>query len=162
MKSFDLAVIVPVFNGEKDIERAVQSVLGQSTKYSFACIIVDDGSTDSTSSKIAKFSKNSHVFIIEKENGGISSARNAGINFVLAQTKYILFLDGDDYLSEKNSIDVLMSKATDQNSDMVDGSYQLVMGNSVSEKKLNNIDLVDGIAYFNDFLTLSMGKSNEI
>ena len=86
------SVVIPLYNKEKSIFSTVQSVLNQSYK-NFELIIVNDGSTDN-SLNIVKNLNDERIKIIDKPNGGVSSARNAGI--INAHNEYIAFLDGDD------------------------------------------------------------------
>lgn len=87
-----ISVIIPLYNKEKTISRAVNSVLNQ-TYRNFEVIIVNDGSTDK-SLNIAQSIPDNRIKIITKENGGVSSARNMGIK--MATYDYIAFLDSDD------------------------------------------------------------------
>lgn len=93
-----ISVIIPVYNCEKYVEQAVNSVLSQPYK-SINIIMVDDGSTDD-SPKICDDLALNHerVTVIHTENGGVSKARNIGIDYVLSKTDsdYISFLDSDD------------------------------------------------------------------
>lgn len=92
-----ISIVLPVYNAEKSIENAIQSVLQQSyTNYEL--IVVDDGSIDRTSEVIKKYSSEERVRIIKKSNGGVSSARNIGIN--RAKGDYLMFLDSDDRLMD--------------------------------------------------------------
>lgn len=91
-----ISVIVPVYNAEQFIHRAVQSVLCQMDGH-VELILVDDGSPDQSGAICDAYSVNNvNIRVIHKENGGISSARNAGI--LQACGKYLMFLDADDYL----------------------------------------------------------------
>ncbi len=93
-----LSVIIPVFNGEAYVERAALSVLDQPCGDSIEMIIVDDGSTDRTGvicDELANTYRN--VKVIHKINGGVSIARNTGID--AANGKYLAFLDADDWWS---------------------------------------------------------------
>ncbi|TCT14033.1 glycosyltransferase involved in cell wall biosynthesis [Natranaerovirga pectinivora] len=93
-----ISIILPVFNGEKFICNAIQSVLLQ-TYSKWELIIVDDGSTDQTSSLVKIFSDKRIKYIYQK-NQGPASARNQGIN--IAKGEYIAFIDADDlYLEDK-------------------------------------------------------------
>lgn len=85
-------VIIPVFNREKTIRRAVDSVINQ-TFSDFKFVIVDDGSTDKTSSILSKY-KDSRITVIRTENSGVSSARNTAVKDLI--TPYAAFLDSDD------------------------------------------------------------------
>ncbi len=86
------SIIIPLYNKEKSIFSTIKSVLDQSFP-DFEIIVVDDGSTDN-SLKVVKSIKDSRLKIFEKENGGVSSARNYGIR--KASNPWIAFLDGDD------------------------------------------------------------------
>ena len=91
-----VSVIVPAYNIAPYIEKCAKSILGQ-TYADIQLIIVDDGSTDDTPmlcDKIAE--RDSRVVVIHKENGGVSSARNAALK--VATGKYISFIDGDDFI----------------------------------------------------------------
>lgn len=86
-------IIIPLFNKENFISRAVNSVLCQEYK-DFELIIVNDGSTDKSLRVVSRI-KDSRIKIVNKTNGGVSSARNAGVD--IAANEWICFLDADDY-----------------------------------------------------------------
>ena len=93
-----ISVIIPVYNCEKYIEQAVASVLSQPLK-NINIVIIDDGSTDSSPKVCDDLALNhERVTVIHTENGGVSKARNIGIDYVLSKTDsdYIAFLDADD------------------------------------------------------------------
>lgn len=87
-----ISVIMPVYNGERYIKEAVESVLAQ-TLNDWELIIIDDGSTDATLEKLNHFT-NPRIYIIQQPNQGASIARNAGL--AQARGDYIAFLDADD------------------------------------------------------------------
>jgi glycosyltransferase involved in cell wall biosynthesis len=87
------SVVIPVFNGANFVARAIESVLGQ-TLEDFELIVVDDGSTDSTSEVVKSFS-DPRLRYLRQRNQGPSVARNTGIRASTAE--WIGFLDGDDY-----------------------------------------------------------------
>ncbi|MEG0925734.1 glycosyltransferase family 2 protein [Chryseobacterium sp.] len=91
-----ISIIVPCYNQENYLDECLQSLLNQSFT-DWECIIVNDGSTDH-SAEVAKrwLEKDSRFIYVYKENGGISSARNAGLD--KASGEYVQFLDGDDIL----------------------------------------------------------------
>lgn len=94
-----VSVIIPVYNAEKTIQRCVESIINQSY-IDIQVILVDDGSTDSSLNLCKKIAnKDSRFIVIEKKNGGVSSARNCGIEN--SKGKYLMFLDSDDWLEEK-------------------------------------------------------------
>ena len=75
------SVVIPLYNKENYISKTIESVLAQNFN-EFEIIIVDDGSTDNSYNRIKKYKKNEKLTIIQKENGGVSSARNLGIYYV--------------------------------------------------------------------------------
>lgn len=96
-----LSVIVPVYNGEQYLEECLSSLVSQTgkslTDSNYEIILVNDGSTDRTEQIIDSFSSRyPFVVKINKENGGVSSARNLGLSF--AKGKYIAFVDADDMI----------------------------------------------------------------
>ena len=105
-----VSIILPVFNGEKFIKKAIESVLNQSLN-DFELIVINDGSTDSTADIINSFEDN-RIRIINQSNKGPGQARNNGLK--IASGDYIMFLDADDwfcedaletaYFEEKNNI----------------------------------------------------------
>ena len=103
----NLSVIVPVYRVEDTLQRCVDSVLCQAYA-DYELILVDDGSPDGSGAICDEYaSHHSHVRVIHKENGGLSSARNAGIE--MAQGEYITFIDSDDFIGE-NTLPVLMAR----------------------------------------------------
>ena len=93
----EISVIVPVYKVEKYIHRCVDSILNQTFR-DFELILVDDGSPDNCGAVCDEYAaKDSRVKVIHQENGGLSAARNAGLD--IAQGKYIMFCDSDDYVA---------------------------------------------------------------
>lgn len=94
-----VSIIVPVYNSEKFLKSCVDSILKQ-TYRNLELILVDDGSTDSSPQICDDYkSQDSRVVVIHKPNGGISNARNKGIE--IAKGEYLTFVDNDDYLPPK-------------------------------------------------------------
>jgi len=91
-----VSIIVPIYNGERFLARSLESVLAQ-TLEDFELILVNDGSADSSAEICAEYAGlDSRIKVIHKENGGIGSARNAGLE--VSAGEYIGFCDQDDYL----------------------------------------------------------------
>lgn len=88
-----ISIIIPAYNAEHYIEKAINSALNQSYQ-NFEIIVVNDGSQDSTEAVVCKFS-DTRIHIISQTNGGMSSARNTGLR--AATGDFIAFLDSDDY-----------------------------------------------------------------
>jgi glycosyltransferase involved in cell wall biosynthesis len=94
-----ISIIIPVYNVEKYIQECIDSVLSQ-TFTDFECIIINDGSTDNSGNICDEYAeKDKRIKIIHKKNGGVSSARNAGLD--IAKGEWIVFVDGDDWVDEK-------------------------------------------------------------
>lgn len=109
-----ISVIVPVYNVEKYIRRCVDSILNQTYK-NFELLLVDDGSPDSCGKICDDYSKiDDRIKVIHKENGGLSSARNAGIK--RSSGDYLNFVDSDDWL-ESDCLEYLLELLTKNNAD---------------------------------------------
>lgn len=137
-----VSVIIPVYNREVMIKKAINSVLDQ-TFNDFEVIVVDDGSVDRTKEAVADI-KDARVKYFHKENGGVSSARNLGIKE--AKGEYICFLDSDDYYDPKKiekQVEVLNKNAD------VDACYHLPCvvdesGNQLRPKSKERYIIKDG------------------
>ncbi|PRR76504.1 glycosyltransferase [Clostridium thermopalmarium] len=94
-----ISIIVPIYNVEKYINKCIDSILAQ-TFTDFELILVDDGSPDNCGKICDDYAKkDSRIKVIHKKNGGLSSARNAGLD--IARGEYIGFIDSDDYIHEE-------------------------------------------------------------
>lgn len=127
-----ISVIVPVYNVEKYLKRCVDSILNQTYK-NLEIILVDDGSPDKCGEICDEYAeKDGRVKVIHKENGGLSDARNVGID--IAKGKFISFIDSDDYV-EKEYVKVLYSAIIKDKTDMAIGAHKVIYeGGSVLEK----------------------------
>lgn len=97
MKKPLISVIVPIYNVESYLNRCVESIVNQ-TYQNLEIILVDDGSPDNCPQICDDWArKDSRIKVIHKENGGLSDARNAGMN--IATGEYISFIDSDDYVA---------------------------------------------------------------
>jgi len=92
-KQFSIDVVIPLYNKEKYIRRAIDSIMSQ-TYPVCKIIIVNDGSTDNSIERVQEYD-NENVYLIVQENQGVSCARNAGVR--CSNAEYIAFLDADDY-----------------------------------------------------------------
>ena len=94
-----VSIIIPVYNVEKYLEKCIKSVLNQ-TYQNLEIILVDDGSKDKSAIICDEYMvKDNRITVIHKQNGGLSSARNAGIE--VATGEAVFFLDSDDYISKE-------------------------------------------------------------
>lgn len=105
-----LSVIIPLYNAEKYIGKAIESVLSQKG-IEVECIVVDDDSTDSS----AEIVKNYPIKYLHKQNGGASSARNFGLKY--ASGEFVMFLDADDFISDdticRQCVDKIINRELD-------------------------------------------------
>jgi glycosyltransferase involved in cell wall biosynthesis len=119
----EISVIVPVYKAEQYLERCVKSILEQ-TYQDFELILVDDGSPDSSPLLCDVLSKkDSRICVIHKENGGASSARNAGLK--IAKGDWIAFVDSDDWL-DVNALKTLYELANKYDVPMAIGGMRIV------------------------------------
>ena len=115
-----ISVIVPVYNVEKYLRRCLDSLVNQTFK-DFEVILVNDGSPDNSQSIIDEYqSKYPFIKSLKKENGGMSSARNMGLDNAVGE--YIAFVDSDDYV-EVFFLEKLYNRAIETNSDVVICNY---------------------------------------
>ncbi len=116
------SIIIPVYNTEKFLRQCIESVLAQKNA-NIETILVDDGSTDSSPIICNEFAKlNDAIKVIHKKNGGLSSARNAGIS--AATGDVIFFLDSDDYWDDTFAINNILSLFSRDNIDFVEFGAQ--------------------------------------
>ena len=124
-----LSVVVPVYNVEKYLSRALDSIL-QQTYPVYEVICVDDGSTDSSRNILNEYAKrDSRIRIIHKENGGLVSARKAGILEVSGE--YTAYVDSDDFI-EPNMYEEMMELAVKHDADIVTSGLIRDYGNSIT------------------------------
>lgn len=116
-----ISVIVPVYNVEKYIDKCLKSIVNQ-TLEDIEIIIVNDGTLDKSVDIIEKYVKENPTKIkyYEKKNGGLSSARNYGLEY--ATGEYIAFLDSDDYI-EPNMYEEMYKLAKKESADMVECDF---------------------------------------
>lgn len=119
-----VSVIVPVYNVEKYLPTCLDSLVQQTLK-EIEIIVVNDGSTDNSLSIMQQYAKKypDKIKIYSKENGGLSDARNYGIDY--ATGDYIAFLDSDDYV-DRSMYETLYQKAVQTKADMVECDFYWV------------------------------------
>ncbi len=122
-----VSVIIPAYNIEDYIGRCLDSVCSQTYK-NLEIIVVDDGSSDCTAQILDGYKEKDHrVKVIHKENGGVSSARNEGID--VASGDYIGFVDGDDWIDPK--LYEVLVEMIEENADIAHCGYQMVFPNRI-------------------------------
>ena len=136
-----LSIIVPVYNVKPYLKKCVESIINQ-TYTNLQIILVDDGSTDGSQNICDEFAqKDSRIVVIHKENGGLSTARNMGMD--KAKGEYIAFVDSDDWL-EPNMYEALISQLEKHEADIVACSFYECKGDekkAVGDSK--NIRVID-------------------
>lgn len=141
-----ISVIIPVYNVEDYLHYAIES-LGKQTYKNFEIILVNDDSTDDSGKLCDDYSeKYSNVRVFHKENGGLSDARNFGVQ--KAKGEFITFLDPDDYL-EAYSLELLASVQKQHNCDIVSTRvkatelYNVYSNHSLTEEDIKNVIVMD-------------------
>ena len=147
-----ISIIIPVYNVEQYLEQCLDSILRQTYK-NYEIILVDDGSSDNSGVICDKFAfKYSFIHVIHKTNGGLSSARNAGLD--VATGSYVLFVDSDDYIGE-NAISQIISTVGQHDIDVVfleafkvfNNTDAVPMGDGIRADELNGKSKEDIMAY---------------
>ncbi len=127
-----ISVILPIYNVSQYLKRCVDSVMTQTYK-NIEIILVDDGSTDDSGIICDEYAKvDSRIKVIHKQNGGLSSARNAGIDE--AKGEYLTFIDSDDYVDE-DYVEFLYTLVCEYNVKMSIASHTVVYENGTVLKK---------------------------
>ena len=150
-----LSIIVPIYNVEKYLPRCIESILNQTFR-EFELILINDCSTDNCKEICEKYKKiDSRIIVVNKKNGGVSSARNFGID--ISRGEYIGFVDPDDFI-DANMYEILFNTANSYNSDMVICDYYKVSEYDIKKyeeiqlnnkgiivENINNIDAIERI-----------------
>ncbi|MEE0913004.1 MAG: glycosyltransferase [Ruminococcus sp.] len=140
MGNFKISVIIPVYRVEKYLNQCVDSVLCQTYK-NIEVILVDDGSPDSCPQICDEYLRiDSRVKVIHKQNGGSSSARNAGIDVFTGD--YVIFLDSDDYWNCDNFIFELVEKITSKPSDVIIFGYNKCLDDGIVNNSSYNLNIL--------------------
>lgn len=147
-----VSIIVPVYNGEKTLERCVDSVLKQEYE-DFELFLVNDGSTDRTREICDRYAaEDPRVLVIHKENSGVSNSRNLAI--AQARGEYLQFLDCDDWITP-DATKLLVRAAREEKSDLVIADFYRVIGERLSHK--GDIE-TDGVMDRDTFVSCMMEK----
>ena len=138
-----ISVIVTIYNTEKYLNRCVESILNQ-TFSDFELILVDDGSQDNCGKICDDYAKrDNRVNVIHKQNGGLSEARNYGIEWALknSDSEWITFIDSDDWVHPKYH-ELLLNAAVDKNTDISICNYKTTDGKKeIFNKNSTNAEL---------------------
>ena len=137
-----ISIVVPIYKVEKYINKCIESILNQTYK-NLEIILVDDGSPDNCGKIADEYAKkDNRIKVIHKQNGGLSDARNAGID--IAKGKYIGFVDSDDYI-EKDMYEYLINLINENNTDISICDFKYIYEDETvkrnKEQKVQNITL---------------------
>lgn len=126
-ESIKFSIIIPVYNVQVYLEQCIKSVLDQTYK-DYELILIDDGSTDQSGVLCDAYGeKDSRIRVIHQNNGGLSAARNRGIQ--MAAGDYIIFLDSDDYWKDKDVLEKIYHRLRATNSDVLSFNYMKFQDN---------------------------------
>ena len=135
MNNTKVSIIVPLFNAEKFAKRCIESVLMQTFK-NYELILIDDGSKDKTGEICDKYAeKDTRIKVIHKNNGGVSSARNTGLD--MAKGEWITFLDADDWI-EPNFLLIVDNNSNDS-IDWIFAQWRTIWDNGLPNE-INNYE----------------------
>ena len=130
-----ISIIIPVYKVEKYLEKCIQSVINQ-TYENLQIILVDDGSPDNCGKICDEYAQKDHrIEVIHKSNGGLSDARNKGLE--IAKGEYIGFVDSDDYI-EADMYEVLYNLLKQYNADVSICNFYTVSQGKISIKNADN------------------------
>lgn len=136
-----ISVIVPVYNVEKYLKRCVDSLIKQTYK-NLELILIDDGSKDNSGKLCDEISKiDKRILVLHKPNGGLSSARNTGIE--IATGEYITFIDSDDWL-ELDTYEYCMKLIESNQADCIEFNTIMVQDNSPIVQKKEKLQIFRG------------------
>lgn len=153
-----LSIIVPIYNVEQYLRKCVDSVLNQDYE-DYEIILVDDGSPDGCPQICDEYAaKHENIRVVHRENGGLSAARNSGIEE--AKGEYVMFVDSDDYI-EPNVLRGLMEQVEREQLDVLHFDYQNVRMNAAGQNEVfqpykfphpvdKRTDVVSGERYLNE------------
>lgn len=143
-----ISIVIPVYNVGKYLQTCVESVINQ-TYTNLQIILVNDGSTDRSGEICEEFKKkDERIIVIHKENGGLSDARNYGLNYVVGN--YVTFIDSDDYVST-DYVSFLVELLENHNADIsICGLCKFIEGETVRISDNNIIKCFTNIEAIED------------
>lgn len=136
-----VSIIVPIYNSENFLNFCIDSLLSQTYK-NFEILLIDDGSKDKSLEICKKYSQTDfRIKVFHKENGGVASARNYGLNH--SSGEYILFVDSDDYI-DSSMIEILVNMIENNKSD-----FSLCGIKQVNEYNFKSVNKTDDYNCYN-------------
>lgn len=143
----DLQIIIPVYNGEKYIDRCIRNIIDKADddQIEYEILIINDGSTDKTGDIISEYQSDNRIRVINTENHGVQAARNLGITKALGS--YIYFMDVDDIVY-KDILFKAYHKAIENDADIVLANY--IWLDEKTGKKTETKTKLDDLLYSNN------------
>jgi glycosyltransferase involved in cell wall biosynthesis len=167
MRTISISIVIPIYNVEKYISQCIESILKQTYK-NYNIILVNDGSTDNSGDLAKEYARKcpKKIKYVEKENGGLSDARNFGTKYVTGE--YTMFIDSDDFLYDNNSLKKIVKKLQSNNCEIL--TYKILQYNKekyIKEKEETKdiISFKNGIDYVEYAIknrSLSISACNKI
>lgn len=157
-----ISVIIAAYNAEKYLSETLDSIFLQTMNNSeYEVIVINDGSSDTTLDILNSYKKRySNLIIIDKENGGPSSARNAGLD--IAKGEYVFFFDADDIL-EGQALSHMYHTASENNADLLIGKYDIFNRHATVEiHSLDGLVALDEIDKYNTDILWTFSLSNKL
>lgn len=149
-----ISIIVPVYNTESYLKKCFDSIIAQ-TYTNLEIILVDDGSTDNSGKICDEYAnKDARVKVIHKENGGMSDARNKGLD--IATGDIITFVDSDDYI-DKEMYEKMEALLVEHDADIVCCAYKLVNNKEVRDYSDGKVVLFDEGEMFAEYISPTQG-----
>ncbi len=128
-----ISIIVPVYNAENTLNRCIDSILNQTFR-GWELFLIDDGSTDKSGKLCDDYAlKDKRIKVFHKANGGVSSARNIGLQYT--KSKWVTFVDADDYLNVESLYNMIICS---DDSDLVLSSIKICGIKEIVVKLDNN------------------------
>lgn len=155
-----VSIIIPVYQGKSYLKRCIDSVLAQSCQ-EYEIILVDDGSTDGSAEICDEYAeKQKTITVIHKENGGLSSARNAGLE--IASGEYVMFIDADDVVHSK-MLETELKVLKEENADIficgLKRFAEIEEVDTCAELQIKNcVEIQSGLEIESNFLMSKRGK----
>lgn len=151
----EFSIIVPIYNVEKYLRLCIDSILSQTYK-NFEVILIDDGSPDRSGDICDKYAEEDiRVRAIHKRNGGLSSARNAGLE--VASGCYVIFVDSDDYWDDNKALEHIHKNLTETQADLLifpakrfyeeENRYTNILNFKVDRNRIINSNVNDAVRY---------------
>lgn len=153
--SVEFSIIVPIYKVEQYIKTCIDSILSQTYK-NYELILVNDGSPDGCGRICEDYAKsNKSIRVVNKENGGLSSARNAGLD--IAVGSYVIFIDSDDFWDDNNALENIHKNLSETNADLLvfpakryyenENKYTYILSCEADRNRIINPDTREAIRY---------------